>query len=184
MTLGDAFESALVAAKTGEEWAWSVIYRDLAGPVTGYLRGHGAADAEDLVSETFLQVARGILTFSGNEDAFRSWVFVIAHRRLIDARRKAARRPLEAMFATESATIDAIEGGNAETDAIAVLDPGSADAFLATLTRDQRDVIKLRVVVGLSVADTARVLGKSPGAVRVLQHRALEVLRTQAGETP
>jgi DNA-directed RNA polymerase specialized sigma24 family protein len=63
MALGDAFEPALAAAKAGEEWAWSVLYRDLSGSVTGYLRGHGAWDADDLASETFLQVARGILSF-------------------------------------------------------------------------------------------------------------------------
>ena len=53
----------------------------------------GAADPDDLVSEVFLAVFRGIASFSGDEAGFRSWVFVIAHRRLQDSRRRRARRP-------------------------------------------------------------------------------------------
>ena len=87
------FETRLRAAKHGAEWAWAAIYRDLAGVVSGYLANRGAAEPEDLTSETFLQIARNISTFEGDESAFRSWVFVIAHRRLIDSRRARQRRP-------------------------------------------------------------------------------------------
>ncbi len=87
------FETRLRAAKNGAEWAWGAIYRDLAGTVSGYLANRGAAEPEDLTSETFLQVARNISSFDGDESAFRSWVFVIAHRRLIDSRRARTRRP-------------------------------------------------------------------------------------------
>src|SRR5664279_5241415 len=93
MTLGEPFATILTAARHGEEWAWAAIYRDLVGPVTGYLASRGAADPEDLASETFLQVARGLANFEGDEAAFRSWVFVIAHRRMQDSRRSAMRRP-------------------------------------------------------------------------------------------
>ncbi|MBN2176799.1 MAG: sigma-70 family RNA polymerase sigma factor [Demequinaceae bacterium] len=180
MTLGEAFEPALSAAKVGEEWAWSVLYRHLAGPVTGYLRGHGAPDYEDLASETFLQVAKGIHSFEGDEAAFRSWVFVIAHRRLIDARRKTFRRPAMAGSLADEADPDRLQGGDVEEDAMARLNSEGVQAALAPLTGDQRDVILLRVIAGQSVAETAKILGKSDGAVRVLQHRAIEALRRGA----
>ncbi len=183
MALGEAFGSALAAAKIGEEWAWATLYRDLVGPVTGFFRGQGAGDPDDLTSETFLQVARGIRAFTGDEPAFRSWVFVIAHRRLIDARRKAGRRPLVAGRTAEEANLDGVEGGDAEDDAMARLDTGGVEAVLVPLTRDQRDVIKLRVVGGFSIAETAKIMGKSAGAVKVLQHRALEALRQRATGT-
>ena len=180
---GEGFDSALAAAKTGEEWAWAALYRHLSGPVTGYLRGHGALEPEDLASETFLQVAKGIHTFEGDEAAFRSWVFVIAHRRLIDARRKAFRRPAVAESSTEDVGPDRLQGGNVEDDAMARFDSEGIRTALALLTRDQRDVILLRVIGGQSVSETAKILGKSEGAVRVLQHRAIDALRRDAGKT-
>ncbi|HLT95907.1 MAG TPA: sigma factor, partial [Acidimicrobiia bacterium] len=70
-------------ARRGDEAAWGEIYRELAGPVTGYLAGLGVTDAEDIAGEVFLQVARDIHKFEGTESSFRSWVFVIAHRRAI-----------------------------------------------------------------------------------------------------
>ena len=92
MVLGPDFSGVLAGAKARAEWAWAAIYRDLAGSVKGYFAVRGAADAEDLASETFLQIARDIQTFEGDESGFRSWVFVIAHRRLIDSWRAAGRR--------------------------------------------------------------------------------------------
>ncbi|HSM43925.1 MAG TPA: sigma factor, partial [Acidimicrobiia bacterium] len=74
----EAFASVLVAAKSGADWAWSSIFKELFAPVTGYLASRGAAEPEDTASEVFLKVARGIHDFDGDEDSFRSWVFVIA----------------------------------------------------------------------------------------------------------
>jgi DNA-directed RNA polymerase specialized sigma24 family protein len=90
----ESFNSVLTAARAGADWAWERIYADLAPVVTGYLRGHGAAEPEDLAGETFLHVVRDLPRFEGDERAFRSWVFTIAHRRLIDDRRRRGRRPV------------------------------------------------------------------------------------------
>ena len=62
IVLNEYFDSTLAAARGGAAWAWESIYRDLAGAVGGYLRGRGAPDVEDLVSETFLSVAKDIHT--------------------------------------------------------------------------------------------------------------------------
>src|SRR5918996_2743201 len=89
------FSPLLESARDGSEAAWQEIYDGLAPLVLGYLRANGSPDPEDVLSEVFLQVARDIARFDGEEPGFRSWVFTIAHHRLIDARRHSARRPVE-----------------------------------------------------------------------------------------
>ena len=91
----ERFSDLLAAARAGDEHAWERDLRGLAPIVLGYLRANGAPDPEDVLGETFLQVARDISRFEGDESSFRSWVFTIAHHRLIDARRYSARRPIE-----------------------------------------------------------------------------------------
>jgi len=93
MATGLPFDDVLVAAQAGAAWAFEVLYRDLAPSVTGYLRLHGAAEPDDLASETFIGVFTGLGGFSGDEAALRGWVFTIAHRRLVDDWRRRSRRP-------------------------------------------------------------------------------------------
>lgn len=176
--LGESFDSALTAARHGEAWAWTALYRDLAGQVRGYLAGRGAADPEDLASETFLQVARGLSSFHGGESEFRSWVFVIAHRRLIDERRTAGRAPAVVAGPDADHALHEVPVGSAEDEAIGGLTSAELAAHLARLTDEQRDVVMLRVVGDFSVRDTAAILGKSEGAIKVLQHRAIAALRS------
>lgn len=171
MALGEVFPGVLDAAKTGAEWAWDRLYAELAGPVTGYLASRGAADPEDLAGETFLQVARNIHAFDGSESSFRSWVFVIAHRRLIDSRRSNGRRPASAPL-----DIDPV-GGNVEAEAMERLATSDMVTAFKVLTDEQREVLALRVVANLTLEETAEVVGKSLGAVKALQRRALETMR-------
>ncbi len=174
------FEDTLTAAKGGTEWAWAAIYRDLAGAVTGYLRTRGATDPEDVCSETFLQVARGIVDFEGDYESFRSWVFVIAHRRLIDARRRDMRRPQTVNDDDHLASMR-VEGA-VDEEAISRFNTTKMNFLLAQLTDDQRDVLALRVVADLSVEQTALALGKGTGAIKALQRRALTSLRRSIEE--
>lgn len=173
--LGQAFDDVLMAAQAGAGWAFTRLYEELAGVVTGYLRQQGAAEPDDVASETFLNVFRGITTFEGDEDAFRSWVFTIAHRRLVDERRKASRRPVTTHLGGAKARADHEE----EAAEQAVLEQQGwerLERHLAVLTSLQRDVVLLRVVAGLSVAETAEVVDRSGDAVRQLQHRGLRAL--------
>lgn len=174
MVLGPEFLRVLTAAKDGAEWAWAAIYRDLAGPVKGYFGARGAKDAEDLASETFLQVARDIFTFQGDESGFRSWVFVIAHRRLVDSWRAESRRPPSTALLE---TVPDTQGGNTEDEALDRIATAEVLAAFGRLTEDQRAVLALRIIGGLSAEQTAEVLGRRAGAVRALQHRGLLVLR-------
>lgn len=186
MALGEPFPEILTAAQQGAEWAWARIYQDLAGPVTGYLTGHGGHEPDDLAAETFLQVARGIHGFSGDEGQFRSWVFVIAHRRLQDERRARGRRPSTVSIDADEPreTLTQTRGGDVEDEALAALGDDRVRAILETLTPDQRDVILLRVVGELSLEHAARVLGKPVSAVKSLQHRGMKALQKKISDHP
>jgi RNA polymerase sigma-70 factor (ECF subfamily) len=168
------FGTRLDAAKSGREWAWADLYRELAGPVTGYLASRGATDPEDLASETFLQVARNIDGFEGDEASFRSWVFVIAHRRLLDSRRAGRRRPVTTTF-TDVVADSA--GGDVEEEALEGLVSAELSTAFEQLTDIQADVLALRILGRLTLEETAQALGKRVGAVKAAQRRGLIALQ-------
>ena len=170
----EAFESVLSGAQAGAGWALTVLYRDLQPRVLRYLSAREPTEAEDLASEVWLDVAEGIGRFRGDEGGFRAWVFTIARRRLLDLRRRSTVRrakpvPLELLGGDRGV-------GDVEEEALASLEADAALALIACLPPDQADVILLRVLGDLSVADVARIVDKGPGAVRALQYRALRSL--------
>lgn len=167
------FSETLAAAKSGEAWAWEQIYRTLAPPVTGYLAVRGAKEPEDVASETLYHVARSIEKFEGSEESFRSWVFVIAHRKLIDARRSAQRSVDQAQLNGDYTD----SKNSSETEALNRVALEEMTSLIADLTSDQQEVIVLRMVADLSLAETAKVMGKNIGSIKALQRRALENLR-------
>ena len=175
MTLGAAFESVLSAARANEGWAFERLFDELAGPVAGYLRVQGAREPDDLANEVFLGVFSGIAGFHGSEDQFRSWVFTIAHHRLIDERRRLGRRPVLA----EGEPDANLSGGDAEDDALRSAGNERARELLGRLARDQRDVLLLRILADLTVEQAAEALRKTPGAVKALQRRSLAALRRE-----
>lgn len=156
------------------------IYEDLKQPVLGYVRLRGAADPDDVTSEVFLCVFRDLDRFEGDKDDFRAWVFTIAHRRVVDAWRKRSRRPRQARLTRE---VD-VAGGDTEAEALAELGVEEIRRLLEQLTPEQRDVVLLRVLADLPLEQVAEVMGRSVGAVKALQHRALSALRRTIGEPP
>ncbi|MDX1657472.1 MAG: RNA polymerase sigma factor [Nitriliruptorales bacterium] len=183
MTIGPEFDDVLAAARAGGEWAWTRIYNDLSGPLLGYLRGHGAEDPEGLVGEVFLRITRSLESFEGDEDGFRSWVFTIAHHRLIDERRKRSRR--------QTTPIDDVRPGNdlppveAEPEALDHLTTEEIRAlFDAVLTEDQRDVLLLRLVGGLTIAEVAEIVDRTENATKALQRRGLRSLERHFERNP
>jgi RNA polymerase sigma factor (sigma-70 family) len=173
---GVAFDDVLAAAQAGAGWAFEVLYRDLSPVVTGYLRLHGAAEPDDLASETFLGVFTGLAGFSGDEDALRSWVFTIAHRRLIDDWRRRSRRP---QLADDSGDLTLHAGGDAEDDALVRVGTADVHRMCAGLPDDQRSVLLLRVLADLTLEQVASVMGRSVGSVKALQRRGLRTLRNR-----
>lgn len=169
--IGEGFKAVLTSAKAGDHATLEIIYRDLAPQVLGYLRAQGAHEPEDVASDVFVGLVRGLPRFRGDERAFRSWVFTIAHHKLMDERRQQGRR-LEV-----PADPDALRflgpAGDVEGEALERLGGRNFLEAVRSLTPDQRNVVLLRVVADLPVADVARVLGRTQGAVKTLQRRAV-----------
>lgn len=164
----------LRAAARGNEAAFARLWRDAHPPLLRYLRVLAGDAAEDIASEVWLEVARGLARFRGGEPEFRGWLFTLARRRAIDARRYAGRHPVRLTDAQPD-----LDRPAADDTAGAALDNLSTEAALeliATLPRDQAEVIVLRVVAGLAVPQVAKMLGKRPGTVRVTAHRGLRAL--------
>jgi RNA polymerase sigma-70 factor, ECF subfamily len=185
MAVGPAFDDVLAAARAGAAWAFEVLYRDLSPVVTGYLRLHGAPDPDDLASETFLAVFRGLPGFTGDEAGLRSWVFTIAHRRLVDDLRRRSRRPQLADGGGE--VLPEVPGGDVEDDVLTRLGAEAVHRLCAGLPEDQRSVLLLRVLADLTVEQVAGVMGRSVGSIKALQRRGLRRLREElepAGTTP
>ena len=171
----EGFSTLLEAAREGSEPAWATIYRRLSPAVLGYLRSSNAPDPEDVLSEAFLQVARDLPHFEGDARQFRAWVFTIAHHRLLDARRADARRPVDPV--PEPPEPAAAPQGDASEEALGRIGLETVQRVLAELSPDQRAVLLLRVVGGLTVDEVAHVLGKRAGAVKALQRRGLAAAR-------
>jgi RNA polymerase sigma-70 factor (ECF subfamily) len=177
MALGEQFESVLEAARAGAAWALGALYTDLHPRVLRYLWANEPAEGEDLASEVWIDVASGLARFKGREHDFHRWVFTIARRRMIDLRRRRGRRR------TDPAATEVLEAhsafGNVESEAMTNLATATALGRLAVLSRDQAEVLLLRILGGLSVKEVAAIMGKRPGTVKVLQHRALAKLATE-----
>jgi RNA polymerase sigma-70 factor (ECF subfamily) len=176
-----AFDELRLAVLAHEPWACRRLYDEYAGRVLGYLRAQGAREAEDLTSEVFLRVFDRIPQFSGDEPHFRSWLFTIAHRILIDDARRRQRRP---QMTSLDVDVESRTTGDVEGEALANVGAEWADKLLSSLPPDQRAVVALRVTSDLSLEQVADILGKRVGAVKSLQHRALESLRRRCEEVP
>ncbi len=134
-------------------------------------------DVEDLASSVWLDVARGISRFSGDENDFRRWLFTIASRRRVDAIREAKRRPTttwQRPDGTPRAAPPSAPDTAEVADRTAALD--RAVALVQQLPDDQAEAVLLRVVADLSVTEVAQIMNRREGHVRVLVHRGLEKL--------
>ena len=181
MPTGLAFDDVLAAAQAGGGWVFEVLYRDLAPSVTGYLRLHGAAEPDDLASETFIGVFTGLAGFSGDEDALRAWVFTIAHRRLVDDWRRRSRRP---QVSDDPGDLTEMLGGDVEDDVMLRVGTEEVERLCGTLPADQRSVLLLRILADLTVEQVAQVMGRSVGSVKALQRRGLRSLRDRIEYAP
>jgi RNA polymerase sigma-70 factor (ECF subfamily) len=172
---GEGFDDVLDAARRREEWALSALFRTHQAPLLRFLRALERPAAEDLAAEVWVGVAQRLPTFRGDETAFRAWLFRIARNRVADHRRAAVRRrtdPVPPQALADRA--DAIDAATVATDRLAAQE--AIDRLIVTLPADQAEVVLLRVVAGLTADEVAEITGRSSGAVRVIQHRALKRL--------
>jgi RNA polymerase sigma-70 factor (ECF subfamily) len=167
------FDDVLARAQHGDGRAFEQIFTTLAPVVAGYLRLQGSREPDDLTSEVFVGVLRTIGSFRGGEAEFRSWLFTIAHRRLSDERRGLGRRPPPEPL---DGVVERAGGDDVEADVTRALEDARIRELCAALRPDQRDVLLLRLLAGLTIDEIAGMLGKSPGAVKQIQRRGYAAL--------
>lgn len=167
------FEAVIRLASEGDIAAIELLWIRHQPALLGWLTALAPRLGEDVASETWIDVMEGLAKFTGGEPRFRSWLFTIGRRRLIDRQRRSIRRPDR--FAASNAEM--VQDDDASRHALRTVESEQAVAqIVAILPKDQAEVVLLRVLGGLGVVQVADVLGKSPGAVRVLQHRGLRKL--------
>jgi RNA polymerase sigma-70 factor, ECF subfamily len=179
--------AAVRAAQEGDECAFRTVYRAVQPRLLGYVRTLVPdADAEDIASEAWLQIARDIANFHGDADRFRGWTARIARNRALDHIRMRGRRP--AVGGDESELVSMPGAADTADEAMESLGTGRTMRIISRLPRDQAEAVVLRVVMGLDAKSAAQVLGKRSGAVRTAAHRGLrrlaELLEAEAADGP
>ena len=151
---GERFETVMTAATAGVEWAIGLLYREFHPAVLRYLRARGAPGSEAAAEQVWMEVARGLQHFTGDEVAFRRWLFDLAREPLMDG-------PIEGPIELENPREPMSE----------------ALSKVAALPPDHADVLLLRALGHLDVDDVASITGQDTGAVRLLEMDALRLLR-------
>ena len=177
--IGEDFAAVLTAAQHGDEDAFATLWHDGQPALLRYLRVIAPDTADDIAAETWVHVVRSLARFRGDEQNWRAWLFTTARRRVIDQARQATRRPatsLEALQDLAPAELRTLRSPDAADLALENLGTRTAISFIAGLPPLQAEVIMLRVVAGLDTEMVARLLGRSPGAIRIAAHRGLQRL--------
>ncbi len=153
--------------------AWRELFEANYGRVYGYayLRLGNAADAEDVAASVFSEAIKSIRSFRYRGIPVAGWLFRIAHHETVDALKRRQRLP---------ASIVGDPGGE-HTDLAKAIDRMDLGDALGGLKQEHRDVLMLRFIEDRSVRDTAEILRKTEGAVKVLQLRALRAMRARIG---
>jgi len=171
--IGPSFPRLLRAAQDGDEAAFAELWRDANPVLLRYLHVlSGPGSAEDVASDCWLHVVRGLAAFRGDEQAWRGWLLTTARRRAVDAGRVRQRTPAVAWQPGHEPP----PAPSAETAVLTALDTRAALELVARLPAQQAEAVVLRVVAGLDPGQVAELLGTSPGAVRVAVHRGLRRL--------
>lgn len=177
---GEALDDALDRARRGDETGFQELWRALQPRLLRYLYVTNGDHSDDIAAETWLHVVRDLRTFIGDAQGFRAWLFTIARHRAIDAARARASRPAVPVHDITTAAPTVPLSSSAEDQALEEVSTRRALELVATLPGEQAEMVMLRVMAGLDVPVVARIVGKSPGAVRVSVHRALRALSRDA----
>lgn len=166
--------SLVERARAMESGAWDELYSLHHAAIHRYVRFRVSdiSAAEDLAADVFLEAVRGIGRYGYRGVAFRAWLYRIAHNLTVDFRRRQAARQLhennDDVAASQVPDADFAPGVDRARD---------IRTALAQLTDEQQQVVILRFFEGLSLEETAVATGRKPGAIKSLQHRAIERLR-------
>jgi RNA polymerase sigma-70 factor (ECF subfamily) len=181
---GVEFEQVLASAIAGDSTAFTRLWRDHQAMLLRYLRVLAGDQADDIAAEAWVDVVRRLGSFRGDEAGFRGWLVTIARHKLIDHRRRESRRP--ARLVADYTGIEPVTTQDGERILIDQLSAEAALRLIATLPSDVAEMVALRVIADLDVAEVARIVGRRPGTVRVAVHRGLQRLAGQllTGQLP
>lgn len=179
----DVLRDLVRRAIDGDGRAFDSLMREIHPPIVRYCRARmgqdGAVVADDVAQETLLAVAKSLDRYTDRGRPFMAFVYGIAAHKVADAHRAGARdlsQPYEDLPDTPVM-------GDGPEEAALMGDSGNEVAELLDALGDKaRDIVILRVFEGLSADEVARLVGSTPGAVRVAQHRALAKLRAVVEE--
>jgi RNA polymerase sigma-70 factor (ECF subfamily) len=160
-------------ARAGDSAAVGVLYERYVDRIYRYivLKIGDPQEAEDLTGQVFVRMIEAISNFQWQGVSFQSWLYRIAHNLVVDHLRQRARRPQVALEPLEGTLLS--DGDDPYTWAEAADFREHLRGALGRLTELQAQVIALKFGGGLSNAEVGRVLGRSEGAVKALQHSAL-----------
>ncbi len=168
-------ESLVLRAKERDEAALTQLYEENFDKIYRYivLKIGDRTEAEDMTQQVFLKAFKSISGYRSKGSPFSSWLFRIAHNQVVDHWRKKSKRatvPLEE-------TLVGSGNSNPGSDVERKMDIENLVAATKRLTGLQQEVVSLRFAGGLSVAQVARLMGKTEGAIKALQHSAIVSLR-------
>ena len=163
------------ALKRGDSSEWSRFVGDIGPKIVGYAHRMGSRDPDEVMGATLEAVARRIGEFEGGAGDLRSFVFSIAHARIVDDLRRNTRR---SEVSIEN-TLDLLEADEPNEETFS--DPDLL-AALERLPEEQHRMLELRYVIGLSTRETAKAIGKSEVATRVALSRAFAKLKDLLSE--
>lgn len=189
MTLmGEELDSAVAAAAQGDRSALAQVLQSIRPLVVRYVRARvgaterGSYSADDVAQEVCMAVMTALPRFQDQGRPFMAFVYGIAAHKVADAHRSSARNKSEPV----SEVPDVISNDDGpEQRAIDAEASRAMNTLLASLPEKHREILILRLVVGLSAEETAAAVGSTAGAIRVAQHRAIAKLKSQiakAGE--
>jgi RNA polymerase sigma-70 factor, ECF subfamily len=178
------FERVLAAARAGEGWALAELFRDLHPRVRRYLTSLAPTIADDVASDTWLDVVRSLDRFRGDASELRALSFSYARTRLAEARDSTpvAEDVIAAIEAVPRLNVPAPAPAADMDPALRALDTDQALERIMTLPIEHADVILLRVLGGLSIDEVATTLGKPSRAVRSIERDALQHLAIVTSE--
>jgi RNA polymerase sigma-70 factor (ECF subfamily) len=168
-------DEELSAALAGDPSGFSAVYAVMAPTVLAYFRARGTDDPEGLAQDVFVDVLPRLTSVRGGEPGLRTFIFSVAHARLVDHWRRAGTQARNGVY---DQSTDPRSAPSAEDEALGSM--GGIMDTLARLNEDQREVLALRIVADLAIDQVADIMDKSPGAIKQLQRRGLSALRELA----
>jgi RNA polymerase sigma-70 factor (ECF subfamily) len=175
-------EAAVEAARGGDEMAFALLWRENNSRLTKFVQARtfkSDLDFEEIVAETWSNVAKDLKKFKGDYSGFTAWVYAIARNRIIDASRKRDRTIRPQSELDEASWIPSTQ--DIEKDFEADEKVKNIIAAINRLPEAQAEVLMLRVVSDLSVEEVAKIVKKNANAVRVLAHRGMATLKEELG---